>query len=153
MTPSTDDRLAIDASSAPDEADAAVRAWIEREVPEQWRDAAARGGAAEIRAVRSRDDYEAWYPRFGRSGLAVATWPVEYGGLGVDAATARLLERELAPFNLGRLNPLGLNLCAPALFAHGTDEQRRRFLPPIAGVDLSPMLLLLVLQILLYWLP
>lgn len=29
----------------------------------------------------------------------------------------------------------------------------RRILPPIAGVDLSPMLLLLVLQILLYWLP
>src|SRR6185436_10765326 len=29
------------------------------------------------------------------------------------------------------LNPLGLNLAAPALFAHGTEEQRRRFLPPI----------------------
>jgi alkylation response protein AidB-like acyl-CoA dehydrogenase len=131
MTPSTGDRLAIDASTAPDDAVTAVRAWIEREVPAPWRDAAARGGAAQIRIVRSREEYEAWYPRFGRSGLAVATWPVEYGGLGVDAATARLLERELAPLNLGRLNPLGLNLCAPALFAHGTDEQRRRFLPPI----------------------
>lgn len=29
----------------------------------------------------------------------------------------------------------------------------RRVLPPLAGVDLSPLLLLLVLQILLYWLP
>lgn len=29
----------------------------------------------------------------------------------------------------------------------------RRILPPLAGVDLSPMLLLLVLQIILYWLP
>ena len=38
---------------------------------------------------------------------------------------------ELRPFNLGRLNPLGLNLAAPALFAHGTEEQRLRFLPPI----------------------
>ena len=39
--------------------------------------------------------------------------------------------RSCAPFNLGRLNPLGLNLAAPALFAHGTEEQRLRFLPPI----------------------
>jgi alkylation response protein AidB-like acyl-CoA dehydrogenase len=32
---------------------------------------------------------------------------------------------------LGRLNPLGLNLAAPALFAHGTEEQRLRYLPPL----------------------
>jgi alkylation response protein AidB-like acyl-CoA dehydrogenase len=31
------------------------------------------------------------------------------------------------------LNPLGLNLCAPALFAHGTEEQRLRFLPKIVS--------------------
>jgi alkylation response protein AidB-like acyl-CoA dehydrogenase len=33
------------------------------------------------------------------------------------------------------LNPLGLNLAAPALFAHGNDEQRRRFLPPIVRAE------------------
>ena len=44
---------------------------------------------------------------------------------------ARAIEAVLAPYNLGRLNPLGLNLAAPALFAHGTEEQRLRFLPPI----------------------
>ena len=27
----------------------------------------------------------------------------------------------LAPYNLGRLNPLGLNLAAPALFAYQRD--------------------------------
>jgi alkylation response protein AidB-like acyl-CoA dehydrogenase len=37
----------------------------------------------------------------------------------------------LAPYNLGRLNPLGLSLAAPALFAFGTEEQRLRYLPPI----------------------
>ncbi|MCJ7436471.1 MAG: acyl-CoA dehydrogenase family protein [Acidimicrobiia bacterium] len=132
---SSADRVAVDASTSSTDAVAAVRAWIDANVPAAWRAAARRGGEAEIRSVRSRDEYEQWYPVFGRSGLAVATWPVEYGGLGVDPETARLLDRELAPFKLGRLNPLGLNLCAPALFAHGTDEQRLRFLPPIVTND------------------
>jgi len=68
---------------------------------------------------------------FAASGLVVPTWPVAYGGLDVAPATARVIEQELRPFNLGRLNPLGLNLAAPALFAHGTEEQRLRFLPAI----------------------
>ncbi|HET6949973.1 MAG TPA: acyl-CoA dehydrogenase family protein [Acidimicrobiales bacterium] len=113
------------------EAAALTRAWVERHVPEAWRAAARAGGAAAIRAVRRRADYEAWYPTFGRSGLVVPTWPVAYGGLDVTPAVARAVDAELAPYNLGRLNPLGLNLAAPALFAHGTEEQRARFLPPI----------------------
>ncbi|MEO7397158.1 MAG: acyl-CoA dehydrogenase family protein, partial [Ilumatobacteraceae bacterium] len=44
---------------------------------------------------------------------------------------ARVAESVLAPYNLGRLNPLGLNSAAPALFAHGTEAQRLRFLPPM----------------------
>jgi len=134
MTPASEaDRVPVDAATSPDDAIAAVRAWIEVHVPETWRVAAGGGGATEIRTVRSREEYEQWYPEFGRSGLAVPTWPAEYGGLGVDAETARLLDQELAPLNLGRLNPLGLNLCAPALFAHGSEEQRLRFLPPIVS--------------------
>ena len=42
-----------------------------------------------------------------------------------------MAESILAPYNLGRLNPLGLNSAAPALFAYGTEEQRLRFLPPL----------------------
>ncbi|HEY8216961.1 MAG TPA: acyl-CoA dehydrogenase family protein [Acidimicrobiia bacterium] len=125
------EHVAIDASTPPDAAVATVRAWIEEHVPAPWREAAASGGVRAIRAIRSRADYESWYPVFGRSGLVAPTWPPEHGGLGVDGETARLVETELAPYHLGRLNPLGLNLCAPALFAHGSEEQRCRYLPPI----------------------
>jgi alkylation response protein AidB-like acyl-CoA dehydrogenase len=124
-------QLAIDAQATAAEAVAAVRAWVDRNVPRPWIDAGRAGGAAAVRTVRTRSDYEAWYPVFARSGLVAPTWPVEYGGLDLPVAVARRVEQELAPFNLGRLNPLGLNLAAPALFAHGTEEQRRRFLPPI----------------------
>jgi alkylation response protein AidB-like acyl-CoA dehydrogenase len=81
--------------------------------------------------VRPLADYEAWYPTFASSGLAVATWPRPYLGLDLTPAQARVLDRVLGPLNLGRLNPLGLNNAAPALFGYGTEEQRLRFLPPI----------------------
>ncbi|HEY5154815.1 MAG TPA: acyl-CoA dehydrogenase family protein [Acidimicrobiales bacterium] len=121
----------LDADTPVAEVTAAVARWVADHVPEPWRAAAGRGGASDIRAVRSRQDYEDWYPVFATSGLVAATWPVAYGGLGLTPAQARAAEACLAPFNLGRLNPLGLNLAAPALFAHGTEEQRLRFLPPI----------------------
>ncbi len=123
--------LAITRDTPSEDALEIVQKWVDANVPEPWRDAAFFGGPAEIRKVRSRADYEAWYPTFADAGLVVPTWPVEYGGLDVPPALARAIEAVLRPFNLGRLNPLGLNLAAPALFAHGTEEQRRRFLPPI----------------------
>ncbi len=125
--------LQLDADTPVADAVAAVEAWVARSVPETWRVAASRGGPSAIREVRTRDDYERWYPVFGRSGLVVPTWPVAYGGLGLTGPQARAVETVLAPLNLGRLNPLGLNLAAPALFAHGTEAQRLRYLPPIVG--------------------
>ena len=123
--------LPVDRATSADDASRIVAEWVEEHVPAAWRDAAARGGAAAIRMVRSREDYAAWYPVFADAGLVVPTWPVEYGGLDVTPAVARAIEAVLSPYNLGRLNPLGLNLAAPALFAHGTEEQRLRFLPPL----------------------
>ena len=75
-----------------------------------------RGLVPGVRGVRARAS------RPGRSPTAAST----------STSPGRPGDRgELAPYNLGRLNPLGLNLAAPALFAHGTEEQRLRFLPPI----------------------
>jgi alkylation response protein AidB-like acyl-CoA dehydrogenase len=111
----------------------AVRAWIAAEVPEAWRAAGERGGPSLVRTVRTSAEYQKWYPAFARSGLVVPQWPAEYGGLGWPRPLAQAAERVLARYHLPRLNPLGLNLAAPALFAHGTHEQRLRFLPKIVS--------------------
>jgi alkylation response protein AidB-like acyl-CoA dehydrogenase len=126
----TDERLFVTGLDASD-LTARARQWVADHVPEAWRRAADEGGASAIRKVRPRADYEAWYPVFAASGLVAPTWPVAYGGAGLTPAEARTVEIELAPYNLGRLNPLGLSLAAPALFAFGTEEQRLRYLPPI----------------------
>jgi alkylation response protein AidB-like acyl-CoA dehydrogenase len=130
VAPADDERLAVHLDTPMSELVAAVERWVEAHVPASWR-AAASGGTSAIREVRSRADYESWYPVFGRSGLVAPSWPVAYGGLALTPAQVREVERVLAPYNLGRLNPLGLNLAAPALFAHGSEGQRTRFLPPI----------------------
>jgi alkylation response protein AidB-like acyl-CoA dehydrogenase len=131
------DELALPPGAPLEQAVAGVRDWIRVHVPEPWRSAAAEALAAgtppadAVRRVRPRAEYVAWYPTFARSGLAVATWPVPYGGLDLAPEVARAVESELAPLHLGRLNPIGLNNAAPALFAHGTEAQRQRFLPPL----------------------
>jgi alkylation response protein AidB-like acyl-CoA dehydrogenase len=121
--------LSVDRSTPVEQVLDAVRAWIGAQVPAAWRDAAST--ATPLREVRTFAEYEAWYPTFAASGLVVPTWPFAYGGLDLEPAVARLVEALLSPLGLGRLNPLGLNLCAPALFAHGTEEQRVRYLPRI----------------------
>jgi alkylation response protein AidB-like acyl-CoA dehydrogenase len=123
--------LAIGPETSLDEVRVAVADWITSAVPPDWVEAGRRGGPRAVRQVRARQDYEAWYPAFGRSGLVVPTWPRVYGGLDLNSVQAQAAEELLRPYNLGRLNPLGLNLAAPALFAHGSEEQRLRYLPLI----------------------
>ena len=67
------------------------------------------------------------------TGLAVPTWPREYGGLGLDADRAGLVARGMAGYRHPDLYPfgVGLALVGPVLLAHGTEDQRRRWLPGI----------------------
>jgi len=125
MTP-----LPITAATTTAGALAAVQRWVETNVPESWWAAAAEGPAA-LRSVRSPTQYRQWYPTFAEAGLVVPTWLPDHGGLGITNDVARAIEPALAPLRLTRLNPLGLNNVAAALFSHGSEEQRLRFLPPI----------------------
>jgi alkylation response protein AidB-like acyl-CoA dehydrogenase len=63
-------------------------------------------------------------------------WPVEHGGRGASSTQVAIYNEELAragaPPILGRA---GVTLVGPTLMAHGTDEQRARWLPRILGAD------------------
>ncbi|OBK27928.1 acyl-CoA dehydrogenase [Mycobacterium asiaticum] len=128
--------LPITDATSTAEAIATVQRWVDTEVPATWRTAAAESPAA-LRSVRSPADYRQWYPVFAASGLVAPTWAREYGGLGVGNEVAQAIDQVLRPLRLPRLNPLGLNNAAAALFSHGTEEQRLRFLPPIVRKEES----------------
>jgi alkylation response protein AidB-like acyl-CoA dehydrogenase len=85
-------------------------------------------------AVRAQADADEIWARLGAGGYVVPSWPEEYGGLGVSpkegAAIARMLRRYRLPrFN----NPVGVDLVGPAILRWGSDEQKERFVPAIAG--------------------
>ncbi|GAB3696140.1 acyl-CoA dehydrogenase family protein [Nocardiopsis oceani] len=66
--------------------------------------------------------------------LAAVSWPEEYRGRGVSPLEWLIFEEEYyAAGGPARLNQIGINLLAPTLFAHGTDEQLRRILPSMAS--------------------
>src|SRR4051812_24794370 len=83
------------------------------------------------------DDLEAGRRYLGAlagTGLAVPSWPREYGGLGASPADVAIVRRELGKFDAPDLYPylVGLELIGPTLLAHGTPEQCARWLPSIA---------------------
>ena len=65
-------------------------------------------------------------------------WPTEFGGAGGDPILASILDEEAGQFGfpLSRSpSRMGTNLLGPTLMAHGTAEQRERFLPRILAVE------------------
>jgi alkylation response protein AidB-like acyl-CoA dehydrogenase len=83
------------------------------------------------------DDLEAgrrYLAALAGSGLAVPSWPREYGGLGATPADVAVVRRELADFDVPDLYPylVGLELIGPTLLAHGSPEQCARWLPAIS---------------------
>ena len=77
-----------------------------------------------------------WQRRLADAGYVGVTWPTEYGGRGADAVFSFIVQEELAraraPELVGRI---GVNLVGPCLLAHGTGDQKQRWLPTIVGAE------------------
>ena len=65
-------------------------------------------------------------------GLTAPTWPIEYGGGGLDKERAKIVVAELRRRRLpAPLRGFGLTMIGPTLLQFGTDEQKREHLPRI----------------------
>jgi len=100
-----------------------VRSWLQENHPGPEPEA----GLDEIMDFR-RD----WQLRLHGAGWAGISWPREYGGRGAtmieQAIFAAEATRQEAP---APANVLGLAMGGPVVIAHGTDEQKARYLEPI----------------------
>jgi alkylation response protein AidB-like acyl-CoA dehydrogenase len=70
--------------------------------------------------------------RLADAGLAGITWPAAYGGRGLPERYQRIFDREARRFQVPpRSLEIGLGMCGPTIVVHGTDEQKRAFIPPL----------------------
>ena len=105
---------------------AQARAWLE----EHKSDAPVLQGPgaledeAEILAAR-----RAWQGRLAEAGLAGVTWPKEYGGQGLGPIEQVMSNQEIARAKVpGILDAIGVGMLGPTIIAHGSEEQKSRYL-------------------------
>ncbi len=75
-----------------------------------------------------------WWARLARSGWGFPYWPVEWFGRGLSDLDSQAVQQEMAAAGvLGPPGGAGVAMGAPVLFAHGTEDQKRRWLPGLAA--------------------
>jgi alkylation response protein AidB-like acyl-CoA dehydrogenase len=74
------------------------------------------------------------FGKLGALGLAGVCWPEEYGGSGLSTLDWAIVMEELARVDAGVALSLAAHhgLCSAHLHLAGSEEQKRRFLPPLA---------------------
>ncbi len=106
-----------------------ARAWLEANLPEDLK--ATRGGAARFEELGRE-----WSRKLSDAGYAGLTWPKEFGGGGAPYTHQAILLEEMAraeaPQHIG---VIGLGMAGPTIIAHGTDEQKSRYLAKILSAE------------------
>lgn len=120
----------------PEEFRANLRAWLEENCPVEMRDGARGEGTICWGGKRwqfESDAQRVWLERCAEMGFTVPTWPRDCGGAGLERAREKVWGEECA--RIGARPPLqsfGIWMLGPALLHFGTQEQKHRYLPPIA---------------------
>jgi alkylation response protein AidB-like acyl-CoA dehydrogenase len=77
-----------------------------------------------------------WQRQLNERGWAGLTWPERYGGAGATLVEQAIFYEEAARAGTpGVVNTLGLVMGGPTVIAHGSEEQRERYLAPILSAD------------------
>ena len=73
-----------------------------------------------------------WQQKMHEAGWAGISWPKEYGGRGASLIEQAIFSEEMARQKApAPANVLGLVMGGPVVIAHGTEDQKERFLEPI----------------------
>jgi len=112
-----------------------VRQWLEQNCPAQMRtpmqsEADVCWGGREVEF--QSDAQEQWLRNMAGRGWTAPTWPVEYGGGGLNRAEAKVLQEELQRITArSPLYSFGISMIGPAILKYGSEELKRQHLPPI----------------------
>jgi alkylation response protein AidB-like acyl-CoA dehydrogenase len=122
----------VDLRDTPEEAEfrAGLRSWIDENLPAEKR--GGRGGAQRFEDPFLRE----WSRLLYEAGYAGLTWPREYGGVGAPYSLQAILYEELAAAQAPpHVGVIGLSMAGPTIIAHGTEEQKARYLQPLLAAE------------------
>ena len=110
-----------------------VRAWLE----EHKAEAPVLEGPG---ALTEEDEIVAarrvWQRKLAEAGLAGATWPADVGGQGLGPIEQVIISQEIGRAGVpGILDVIGVGMLGPTIIAHGSDEQKSRYLGPMLHGD------------------
>src|ERR1700704_6900225 len=118
----------VDLSLAPDEEAFRdeLRSWLEANNP-------GREPEGDEAAFAFRRD---WQRTLNEAGWAGISWPQEYGGRGATLVEQAIFNEEIVRARAPQLaNVLGLAMGGPTVVAHGTEDQKERYLQPILSAE------------------
>ena len=128
-------------NDSPEQADfrIAVREVIEARLPVRYKRAAAHGGPGERAWENDRKSTDAeakqaaieWHAALAERGWVAPHWPKEYGGGGMSSMEQFVLNQEMARAGAPAVGGSGVAMLGPTLILHGSEEQRKKYLPPI----------------------
>ena len=118
---------------------AEARAWLEAHAKPKATSAVGNGmqlvagSEAEKNHVR---EAQAWQATLYEHGWAGITWPKEYGGRGGTSVQQLIWNQELSKFDAAPgVFAQGIGMAGPTIIAHGSPEQKERFLGPMLRGD------------------
>ena len=100
---------------------AKVRAWFEQNKPGK---------------LDTLEDRRAWHTKLYEAGFVGMGWPKEYGGQSARPMEQAIVADEMTRANSpGWINTLGIGFIGPTIIAHGSEEQKRRYLRKILTAE------------------
>jgi alkylation response protein AidB-like acyl-CoA dehydrogenase len=82
---------------------------------------------------KAREEQSIWWQdRLFKGGWAGVAWPEAHGGRGLDAVYDAIFNEEATRFDAPMpINIIGISLAGPTIMVHGTEAQKKRYLPHI----------------------
>jgi alkylation response protein AidB-like acyl-CoA dehydrogenase len=107
-----------------------VRDWLQANVPPPDEEAEQPGRKAWV------DRRRAWQKKLHEAGYLGIGWPKEYGGRGATLMEQLIFNSEsIAARAPEPINVIGLGMGGPVIMAHGTEEQKQRYLAAMLSAD------------------
>lgn len=103
-----------------------VRAFFEAEYPEELRHLPHRPKFAEI---------EHWHVKLHAKGWVAPAWPIEFGGMGLEAAKLLIFYEEQQRYGVNRGRDMGIQMVGPLIIKFGTEAQKDYWLPRILSCE------------------